>query len=260
MAASWSDRHIRASSPGVSVKLLINRDSIGFYTSLHWFSLVRLLHYAYGTTNDFSSLAIDEESSTVLSADLGTIEVQMWRVDKFVPSVNHYSLGDIPEIGTMHEKSKKAGVHVVSLGAAKTETPRKALRDVGVESEPFAVFLFRYRSLELLQANDIAPLPKRIQNKQKRPTIPSARVTPEAGPSNPKRRRTSGVEDEPQIKAELEGGEEDDDRVTFLEEQIAMLQNRLAEEKAKKGKTPVKREVSPISVPAAWTNEVIDLT
>ncbi len=44
------------------------------------------------------------------------------------------------------------------------------------------------------------------------------------------------------------------------QEQIAMLQNRLAEEKAKKGKTPVKREVSPISVPAAWTNEVIDLT
>lgn len=44
------------------------------------------------------------------------------------------------------------------------------------------------------------------------------------------------------------------------QEQIAMLQNRLAEEKAKKGKTPFKREVSPISVPAAWTNEVIDLT
>lgn len=71
--------------------------------------------------------------------------------------------------------------------------------------------------IELLQANDIAPLPKRTHNKKKRPTIPSARVTPEAGPSNPKRRRTSGVEDEPQVKAELDGGEEDDDRVTFLE-------------------------------------------
>lgn len=50
----------------------------------------------------------------MLSADLGTIEVQMWRVDKFVPSENHYSLGDIAEIGTVHEKSKKAGVHIVS--------------------------------------------------------------------------------------------------------------------------------------------------
>lgn len=40
-----------------------------------------------------------------------------------------------------------------------------------------------------------------------------------------------------------------------------MLQKRLAEKKGKKrGKVPVKREPSPIRVPALWTGEVIDLT
>ena len=37
-----------------------------------------------------------------------------------------------------------------------------------------------------------------------------------------------------------------------------MLQNRLAEKKAKK--VAVKREASPIQVPATWTSEIIDLT
>lgn len=40
-----------------------------------------------------------------------------------------------------------------------------------------------------------------------------------------------------------------------------MLEKRLAEKKAKKkAKAPVKREPSPISVPAFSANEIIDLT
>ena len=39
-----------------------------------------------------------------------------------------------------------------------------------------------------------------------------------------------------------------------------MLQSQLAQEKKKKKPKIVKREPSPIHVPARWTNEVIDLT
>ncbi|TBU65823.1 hypothetical protein BD310DRAFT_912158 [Dichomitus squalens] len=66
-------------------------------------------------------------------------------------------------------------------------------------------------------------------------------------------------EEEAEVKPE-QTNEEDEDRVTFIEEQITMLQYRLAQEKAKKSKTFVKREVSPIRLPSDWSNEVIDLT
>lgn len=46
-----------------------------------------------------------------------------------------------------------------------------------------------------------------------------------------------------------------------FQEQLVMLQQRLAEKKAKKqAKAPIKREPSPISVPAFSADEIIDLT
>lgn len=46
---------------------------------------------------------------------LGTIEIVMRLVQSYIPSGRAYAgQGPVPEIGPVHEKSKKAGVHAVS--------------------------------------------------------------------------------------------------------------------------------------------------
>ena len=61
-------------------------------------------------------LHIDDEdaaSSHSPNADLGTIEVQMRNVAYFSDNTTFYQGESISEIGPVHERSKKAGVHSV---------------------------------------------------------------------------------------------------------------------------------------------------
>ncbi|KAI0374892.1 hypothetical protein BV20DRAFT_1010624 [Pilatotrama ljubarskyi] len=190
--------------------------------------------------------------------DLGSIKISLTRVADFVLSEKPYTGSGFVATGAVHEKTKKAGVHTVSLSdRTVVTTPIRIYNAVAAEKEPFANFIFRYRPIELLRANGIAP-PAPSQGPpsvQKRISDPQE----DAGPSaNPKRRRL-----EASVKPEPTSDDEDDDAddVTFLEEQLVLLQSRLAEKRAqKKAKTVVKRETSPIRIPSALTGEVIDLT
>ena len=59
----------------------------------------------------------DEEAAalTALSEKLGTIEVQMFEVERFESNPGSlYAVQGVTDIGPVHEKSKKAGVHAVS--------------------------------------------------------------------------------------------------------------------------------------------------
>ncbi|CDO72102.1 hypothetical protein BN946_scf184962.g45 [Trametes cinnabarina] len=79
-------------------------------------------------------------------------------------------------------------------------------------------------------------------------------VPGDAGPSSSKRPREDSI-----VKPDPGEDEDDEDEVTFL--RMAMLQRRLEEaEAARRSRVVVKREVSPIRVPAASSQEVIDLT
>ncbi|KAI1795879.1 hypothetical protein LXA43DRAFT_989893 [Ganoderma leucocontextum] len=202
--------------------------------------------------------AVASSSPSALRLDkLGAIEVEMRRVDAYHECEDFFSMGEVPEIGPVHEKSKKAGVHAVSIGAAAACKPTRKMMAIGLQNQPFAVFKFLYRPIELLRANDIAPRPPTAN---KRPSEARDAGTEDAGPSDPKRARRN-PEEEHEVKAEQTDGEdEDEDRVTFLQEHIMMLQTQLAQAQAKKSKTVVKREASPIHVPVDWANEVIDLT
>ncbi|KAM5540405.1 hypothetical protein V8D89_005863 [Ganoderma adspersum] len=205
--------------------------------------------------------ALASRSSTASGLEkLGSIEVQMRKVQAYVKATTPSFVGEVSEIGPVHERSKKAGVHAVSIGAAVPRQPELGRTPIELQSEPFVVFKFLYRPIELLRANGIAPLPPRTG--KKRPSdVRDADLDPDgAGPSEPKRAR-GDVEEEHKVKAERSDGEdEDEDHAVFLQEQIMLLQNRLAQVQAKKPKTIVKREPSPIRVPVDWTNEVIDLT
>ena len=46
--------------------------------------------------------------------DLGTIEVQMRKVDYYTEGDEYYQGENAREIGPIHERSKKAGAHAVS--------------------------------------------------------------------------------------------------------------------------------------------------
>ncbi|KAI0760393.1 hypothetical protein C8Q74DRAFT_1295881 [Fomes fomentarius] len=113
----------------------------------------------------FSDLQFTDDD-TLLSdissqADLGTIKVTITRVQSeywVVP----YHPGGFQPVGAVHERSKKAGAHSVSLGKG-TRVSGKPLEHL-VRRNPInrfegfiAVFIFRYRPRALLQAQGIMP-------------------------------------------------------------------------------------------------------
>ncbi|KAH9903461.1 hypothetical protein C8Q73DRAFT_674788 [Cubamyces lactineus] len=191
---------------------------------------------------------------------LGTIRVTFTRVQKYVRSKGPHTPLKVAEFGAVHERSKKAGVHSVAFGEHVKAKFNSSYIAIGKETTPFATFIFRYRPLGLLQANGIAPLPPRPDRGKKR--TPDVHDTlDDVGPGSNKRQRVDGAAAQP-VKPEVEEEVDDDaDEVTFLREQMAMLQRRLADaEASQQARVRVKREVSPIRVPSSYSHEVIDLT
>ncbi|OJT04173.1 hypothetical protein TRAPUB_5125 [Trametes pubescens] len=180
----------------------------------------------------------------------------MTRAQNFIDSDAPHTGFKVAEIGAVHEKSKKAGVHAVSFGEVKAVEVKKSSTPIGLEKEPFAIFKFRYRPLELLRANGIAPLPPQAAKGKKR-SLDVPDDNNGAGPSNKR------VREDHMVKPDPDEDDEDDaeDDVVFLQEQLSMIQKRLADaQAAKRTKTVVKRETSPIIVPSSISDEVIDLT
>ncbi|KAI0324245.1 hypothetical protein GY45DRAFT_1314131 [Cubamyces sp. BRFM 1775] len=214
----------------------------------------------------FAPLVLTDDDSLLRLTSheaVGTIRITFTRVQEYVLSTKPYTPLKVAEIGAVHEKSKKAGVHTVTFGERVKIGNVCTYTPFGREKTPFATFVFRYRPLELLQANGIVPLPPRPDRGKKR-SSDAHNTLDEAGPSTNKRQRVDGDPAGPAqpVKPEEDEDEDDDaDQVTFLREQMAMLQRRLAEaEASQQARVRVKREVSPIRVPSSSSHEVIDLT
>ncbi|KAH9854231.1 hypothetical protein C2E23DRAFT_902575 [Lenzites betulinus] len=190
-------------------------------------------------------LTDDDDVAGPVSDELGSIEIRVTRVAGFAESTELYRGRDFVDTGPIHETSKKAGVHAITLGETAAIRPVVVYTPYGREEVPFARLLFRYRPLELLRAKGIAP-----------PGNPRAsRLTNvPAGPSYLQRQR------EGRVRVKSEPITDDDADEGTLEAQLALVQNRLAKKRAKKGKTVVKQELSPIRVPSGSNGEVIDLT
>ncbi|PCH35414.1 hypothetical protein WOLCODRAFT_166263 [Wolfiporia cocos MD-104 SS10] len=129
--------------------------------------------------------------------NLGTIEIKALRVVQ--QNVREFRRNDVPRVGPIHEKSKKAGSHCVELGQTRTCSPARRIECQYLDPKGVyaARFVFRYRSRELLlaqgiivksEADDAASAPR--NNKRRADSSPQRN---EGEPSR-KRQRNSVVQ------------------------------------------------------------------
>jgi len=188
----------------------------------------------------FSKLQVTDDDSANFhtTPNLGAISLSISRV--IVGESEDY---DPPPIEAdahdpVHERSKKGGSHIVAFAASEpyeealctwTTTPYSP-ED---EQAPYVVFIFRYRPLDLLQANDIAPRPS-----------PNCNTDP--------------VEQDGIIKIE-DDDPVDDDEIRALEEKLNALKSR--KRKIEQGGGASKRVKSEFNFSQHFiSGEVIDLT
>ncbi|OBZ67481.1 hypothetical protein A0H81_12562 [Grifola frondosa] len=221
------------------------------------------------------------------SEHIGLIELKLRRVVK-VGESEHTGGGNVHglDIGLVHESSKKAGAHCIRLGEAKVHKVKR-IRTRTLDKQPYATFIFRFRSKEMLQAQGImprsveqvidldqgksttrgrdSPVEDTIRhNKQPRRTTPDDAV---AGLS-------SAVEEDDLKPRTIkdEDDDEGDEDFAVLKSQFDLMQKSMMAFKAKMdraeakhrrssgSKMPLKREASPIRLGSSASGGVIDLT
>ncbi|KAF7357819.1 hypothetical protein MVEN_00827900 [Mycena venus] len=115
----------------------------------------------------FAPLILTDDDAYLESAshpNLGLIKLEIWRVDiggGMAPSVI-----TVPNAQKVHERSKKGMNQQIQFGDAieHAQVQSAQIRRVGLG--PLVTFSFKYRSLDLLRANGIAPPPERPQKRK----------------------------------------------------------------------------------------------
>ncbi|KAH6913491.1 hypothetical protein BKA70DRAFT_1263022 [Coprinopsis sp. MPI-PUGE-AT-0042] len=194
-------------------------------------------------------LTDDDSALNTTSPDLGSIALLMHSVDDYVRGAPVTNFSNADAAAPVHEKAKKAFVHRVGFGEMRTVAPSNWFTPVGKRLH--AMVVFKYRNLDTLIADDIAPGRKLPIARPASPRIGAA-----AGPSNPRKRKAK----EPAVKAEINLGAIEIDS----DDEEGALEARLAAVRAKKAKTGdgvrVKTEAKPRLPPSFIPGEVIDLT
>jgi len=187
----------------------------------------------------FSAVEVTDDDSyldTLASQNLGEINLSIWRGTIGPPS--NFVRDAIPEDQKIHERSKKALVHCVKFGEEQQVT-RPFYGSTRLDQAPVATFTFKYRSVDILRANGIMPLPT---------------------PTSEKRKATGSLQ--PDVPVKDEGPEEDDDDPDLAEARVLEAQLKAIREKISKKGYPAKKikleSASSIVVPRP--GEVIDLT
>ncbi|KAJ3489978.1 hypothetical protein NLI96_g1757 [Meripilus lineatus] len=168
----------------------------------------------------------------------------------------------------IHERSKKAGCHQVVLGDLISHAPRTFVKGtfIDLDSSPQFTFLFHYRSLDVLQAQEIAPRPEVVPPPQEE-TNADDQSNPPKEPPQGKRPADEGAE--PARKKQRVKREDPDmfaqrEEVANMKKQLEELQSKIREAEENLGDSDdgIKREASPISVPSFRRGKpiVIDLT
>ncbi|KAJ7592539.1 hypothetical protein C8J56DRAFT_1161681 [Mycena floridula] len=112
----------------------------------------------------FSEISLTDEDSFLnqqLNPSFGDISIEITRVEILGDENKPYYLKHIPGPEKLHERSKKALVHQIGaapepmISSSTTVRTKKA-------GFPIVKFVFKYRSLDQLMANDIVPRLKRV--------------------------------------------------------------------------------------------------
>ncbi|KAL1758668.1 hypothetical protein FB107DRAFT_271863 [Schizophyllum commune] len=201
------------------------------------------------------------DDDTYLSQDMksvGEVRFELWlcHVGRFVvPTVRP----QITETTKMHERSKKGLAHAVAFSETKRlERPTNFVEATKLGGEPLATFTFRYRSLEMLRANGIAPMPQPAEVPR---AASSTSSSPVAGPSRGRKRKaTDPLTPERDAKRDVKPVIIDMDEEDEAEERIRKAEDELRrarlEMHRRRGNTKIKLEqVLPI-----LPGEVLDLT
>ncbi|KAJ7879615.1 hypothetical protein B0H14DRAFT_2709462 [Mycena olivaceomarginata] len=122
-----------------------------------------------------NSLDDDEFLESAGHKDVGLIRVEIWTIN--MAGTKPYSNIAPVEESKIHERSKKGGTHQIKpvFDEEIVQVPRSAAIVEYLERSPLVTFTFKYRSIDLLRADNIAP-------KYKRKASPSSSET-----KNPKR-------------------------------------------------------------------------
>jgi len=105
----------------------------------------------------FSPLIVTDDDTYLdssSSSSVGEITLHIYRATAPV-ATDKDEYGVLPQRPKVHERSKKAVVHQVNYGN-ETIVPKRKMYDMKV-IERLVTFIFKYRPLEMLQANEIAP-------------------------------------------------------------------------------------------------------
>ncbi|KAJ7019996.1 hypothetical protein C8F04DRAFT_1051258 [Mycena alexandri] len=108
---------------------------------------------------------------------LGTIDLEIWRVDKNDAGPSTWRNLAIPAPKKIHERSKKAVTQRIGFSDSVDRPPAKVVSCRWTER--LVTFSFKYRQLDLLRADGIAP-PLR-KGKRKAPPIPDCVLSDEDG-------------------------------------------------------------------------------
>ncbi|OCH94516.1 hypothetical protein OBBRIDRAFT_124152 [Obba rivulosa] len=205
------------------------------------------------TTDDESAHAED----TVAQA-LGTIEIHCFRCVLVGDSVFQDGQSSGLECRPIHERSKKAGVHRISLGQEFTSrTTRCMTRLIDSRDSPYAIYRIRYRPRAVLIAQGIIQSQEEIQEpaeeaedyREPAANAGSKRNSDHAQHEHTrKKQRVGGSESrnvkqesmhEPTIKSETQDQREE---LTIMKDQLLALQRRIVEMEQRGGRQ-IKQEV-----------------
>ncbi|KDQ14877.1 hypothetical protein BOTBODRAFT_174393 [Botryobasidium botryosum FD-172 SS1] len=191
----------------------------------------------------FSKLqTTDDESANVhVGPDFGAISLSIWRVVIGQRKAHKPKPRQTDVQSPVHERSKKAGCHVVAFAAPEPASVRTwSTKPYSPDDakRPFVKFVFRYRPLDLLRANEIAPplKPKPTQTSSNRHAV---------------------------IKIEDSDEEDlvDDEEIQALKEKLKKMEARKRKSDDKGGQSSKRVKVEQIDFSKHFTpGEIIDLT
>ncbi|EIN09712.1 hypothetical protein PUNSTDRAFT_125812 [Punctularia strigosozonata HHB-11173 SS5] len=188
----------------------------------------------------FAPMELSDDDSLLYQSDaltqLGEIQLEIDRVVVLGHKAFHSSDVKLPSDGKVHERCKKLGGHRIKLVGEEKVAPTGVIQVKGIGGGPCVKFVFRYRPLDLLKAQGIAPYEKK--SGQKRPPV-----------------------QEPEHEANVKA--EDPDLELVDDDEIEKLENRLKalREKKKAHNQPrPKKKVKIEPIGGFASGDFIDLT
>ncbi|KAL1949005.1 hypothetical protein VTO73DRAFT_10811 [Trametes versicolor] len=213
----------------------------------------------------FADLKTTDDDGAAMALDtLGTIELRVFHIHAETRS-KPFRPSAFDGVGAVHERSKKAGAHCVSLGDTVDDPGlpsrargHKVCKLLNPADGPFVTFVFRYRPAVLLQAEGIMPLP--ASEKGKGRAGPSAVPTGGGVKAEPSRHNSTGAgASQLTVSSDIIELTDDEDDIS-PPAKLRRIPSLGGEDIKQPFKSPVKQEMSSRRRLIYDPDDVIDLT